>query len=84
MLKLLYNLLINTEYIEEEKKIYDDIDFKFLHSEALIFKRIVKLARNADGVSLDTNPLVLKLLEVAFQPLLTLLQNLLFEEWEYL
>ena len=81
---MLYDLIINEEYIVEEGKIYEDMDFRFLHSEVLIFKRVLKLARNADAVQLETNPLVVKLLEAVFKPLLILLEKILFEECQYL
>jgi hypothetical protein len=44
----------------------------------------LKLARNSDAVVLETNPLVGKLLQAAFRPLLSLLERLLFEESGYL
>ena len=45
---------------------------------------MLKLSRNADAVFLETNPLVTKLLEAVVQPILFLLDRILFEECQYL
>lgn len=48
----MYNLIINHDYIEEEQKSYESFDYRFLNSEFVIFKQVVKLSRFSDSLSL--------------------------------
>ncbi len=47
---LIYKLLINESFILDEKRSYEDFDYRYLNSEYVIFKEIVKQSKFSDSL----------------------------------
>lgn len=59
---LIYALMLNHEAVQEEGRLYEDFDYRFLNSEFVIYREILKLAKSSDSLESESRPLVGRLL----------------------
>ena len=76
---LLYNLLLAEESGRDRERSWQDFDYRWLNSEYILYKEVLKAARFNDSAPQGTRPLLLRMAGAVLRPVLSILQEVLFE-----